>query len=226
MMSVEQSVEWELAGETEVLGENLPPVPLCPPQIQHNLTWARTQGAALGSWRLTAWAMARPDLYTLISRSFNQGRLSSYFKVRITAILEYWRPIRPRILLQKLTVTLLVMVPAFVEPKMDYRIHKIRTLFISWAKWIQSTSYNLRSILMSSSRLSLVLACGLFCSGSPTTILYAYVIFISDPTLGWLQIEEVRSQPRIFTALFISCPFHFLYTLGLLESPFALDDFN
>jgi hypothetical protein len=25
MMSVEQSMEWELAGETEVLGENLPP---------------------------------------------------------------------------------------------------------------------------------------------------------------------------------------------------------
>jgi hypothetical protein len=24
MMSVEQSVEWELAGETEVLGENMP----------------------------------------------------------------------------------------------------------------------------------------------------------------------------------------------------------
>jgi hypothetical protein len=24
MMNVEQSVEWELAGETEVLGENLP----------------------------------------------------------------------------------------------------------------------------------------------------------------------------------------------------------
>jgi hypothetical protein len=28
MMSVEQSVEWELAGETEVLGENLPSVTL------------------------------------------------------------------------------------------------------------------------------------------------------------------------------------------------------
>jgi hypothetical protein len=27
MMSVEQSVEWELAGETEVLGENLPQFP-------------------------------------------------------------------------------------------------------------------------------------------------------------------------------------------------------
>jgi hypothetical protein len=30
MMIVEQLVECELAGETEVLGENLP-VPLCPP---------------------------------------------------------------------------------------------------------------------------------------------------------------------------------------------------
>jgi hypothetical protein len=33
---VEQLVEWKLAGETEVLGENLPPAPLCPPQ---NPTW-------------------------------------------------------------------------------------------------------------------------------------------------------------------------------------------
>jgi hypothetical protein len=30
-------VEWELAGETEVLGEKLP---LCPPQISHDLTRA------------------------------------------------------------------------------------------------------------------------------------------------------------------------------------------
>jgi hypothetical protein len=34
------------------------PVPLCPPQIQHDLTWARTRGAAVGSRRLKAWAMA------------------------------------------------------------------------------------------------------------------------------------------------------------------------
>jgi hypothetical protein len=32
------------------------PVPLCPPQIPHNLTWAAT----VGSWQLTAWAVARP----------------------------------------------------------------------------------------------------------------------------------------------------------------------
>jgi hypothetical protein len=33
IMIVEQSVEWKLAGETEVLGEKSPPLPLCPPQI-------------------------------------------------------------------------------------------------------------------------------------------------------------------------------------------------
>jgi hypothetical protein len=55
MLSVEQSVEWELVGETEVLGENLPTVPLCPTQIPHDLTWARTwDTAAVGSRRLTA----------------------------------------------------------------------------------------------------------------------------------------------------------------------------
>jgi hypothetical protein len=35
-------------------------VPLCPPQILHDLTWARTRAAAVGSQRLTAWAMTRP----------------------------------------------------------------------------------------------------------------------------------------------------------------------
>jgi hypothetical protein len=41
------------------------PVPLCPPQIPHDLTWARTRAAAAGSQRLTAWAMARAYPYTL-----------------------------------------------------------------------------------------------------------------------------------------------------------------
>jgi hypothetical protein len=45
MMSVEQSVEWELAGETEAPGEYLPQY-ICPPQIPHDLTWARTRAAA------------------------------------------------------------------------------------------------------------------------------------------------------------------------------------
>jgi hypothetical protein len=36
------------------------PAPLCPPQIPHDQTRARTRGSAVGNQRLTAWAMARP----------------------------------------------------------------------------------------------------------------------------------------------------------------------
>jgi hypothetical protein len=36
------------------------PVPLYPPQIPHDLTWARTRAAAVGSQQLTACAMVRP----------------------------------------------------------------------------------------------------------------------------------------------------------------------
>jgi hypothetical protein len=36
------------------------PVPFCPPQIPHDLTWARNRADAVGIRWLTAWAMARP----------------------------------------------------------------------------------------------------------------------------------------------------------------------
>jgi hypothetical protein len=38
-------------------------VPLCPPQIPHDLTRARIRATAVGSQRLTAWAMARPSFH-------------------------------------------------------------------------------------------------------------------------------------------------------------------
>jgi hypothetical protein len=41
--------------------------PLCPPQIPHDQTRARTRAAAVGSQRLTAWAMARPRHPLLLS---------------------------------------------------------------------------------------------------------------------------------------------------------------
>jgi hypothetical protein len=53
MMSVEQSVEC-LAGETEVLGENLPECRF----IHHDLTRAWTRAADVRSRQLTAWATA------------------------------------------------------------------------------------------------------------------------------------------------------------------------
>jgi hypothetical protein len=36
------------------------PVPLCVPQIPHDLTWTRTRVARVGRRRLTAWRMDRP----------------------------------------------------------------------------------------------------------------------------------------------------------------------
>jgi hypothetical protein len=53
MVIVEQSVECELAGETELVGENLPQC--------HFVHHKSHMTAAVGSRRLTAWAMARPD---------------------------------------------------------------------------------------------------------------------------------------------------------------------
>jgi hypothetical protein len=58
-MTTEKLVEWWLAGETEVLGEILPPCRF----VHHKLYMpfrARTRAAAVGSQRLTAWATARP----------------------------------------------------------------------------------------------------------------------------------------------------------------------
>jgi hypothetical protein len=47
------------------------PVPLCPPQIPHDLTQARTRAAAVGSRRLTALAMARPLLKLTVEHVLN-----------------------------------------------------------------------------------------------------------------------------------------------------------
>jgi hypothetical protein len=43
-------------------------VPLCPSQILHVLTRARNRAAAVGSQRLTAWAMAWPFRHSLVNR--------------------------------------------------------------------------------------------------------------------------------------------------------------
>jgi hypothetical protein len=57
-----------LTGETEELGEKPVPVPLCPPQIPHGLTRARTRASAVRGRRLTAWTTARPsDFHTAIN---------------------------------------------------------------------------------------------------------------------------------------------------------------
>jgi hypothetical protein len=59
-MIVEKQMECRLTGETEVLGENLPQCHFCVHhKIPRDQTRVWTRAAAVGSRRLTAWAMAR-----------------------------------------------------------------------------------------------------------------------------------------------------------------------
>jgi hypothetical protein len=81
--------EWRLAGETEVLGENLPQRHFIHHKIPHDQTRALTWAAAVGSQWITAWAMARPywrDDRSLISEA---SRNFSGIKVTGTLILPF-----------------------------------------------------------------------------------------------------------------------------------------
>jgi hypothetical protein len=46
------------------------PVPLCPPQIPHGLTQARTRATSVGSRRLAAWAKSRPFANLILTINF------------------------------------------------------------------------------------------------------------------------------------------------------------
>jgi hypothetical protein len=59
-MIVEQLEEWRLAGETEVLGENLPQRHFVHHKSHMTRLGLEPRAAAVGSQRLTAWAVARP----------------------------------------------------------------------------------------------------------------------------------------------------------------------
>jgi hypothetical protein len=69
-MIVEQLVEWRLAGETEVLGENLPRRHLVHHKSHMTRPGLEPRAAAVGSQRLTAWAMTRPYLDVTSSTKF------------------------------------------------------------------------------------------------------------------------------------------------------------
>jgi hypothetical protein len=61
------------------------PAPFCPPQIPLDQNRARTRPAAVGSQRLTAWAMARPwGVVTLIGEITKQQKWSVMPRLRET----------------------------------------------------------------------------------------------------------------------------------------------
>jgi hypothetical protein len=88
IMMMEKLVEW-LAVEAEVLGENLPQMPLCPPQNPHDAR-TRTRAASVGSQRLTAWTTARPLHVGLPS-----SRLPSGFPMKILNAFPCYMPCLP-----------------------------------------------------------------------------------------------------------------------------------
>jgi hypothetical protein len=57
---VEQLVEWRLAVETQVLGENLPQHHFVHHKSYMSRPGLEPRAVAVGSQRLTAWVMARP----------------------------------------------------------------------------------------------------------------------------------------------------------------------
>jgi hypothetical protein len=83
-MIVEQLVEWRLAGETEVLGENLPQRHFVHHKSQHDQTQARTRAAAVGSQQLTAWAMVRPILIFILRIGYSSALL-----IKIRYLFDY-----------------------------------------------------------------------------------------------------------------------------------------
>jgi hypothetical protein len=67
-----------------------PPVPLCSPQIPHDMTWARNVAAAVGRRVLIAWAMAWPQ-FPLADDSlvlFHENREMFSINVSVTHKLE------------------------------------------------------------------------------------------------------------------------------------------
>jgi hypothetical protein len=58
----------KIGRENRSTRRNSAPAPLCPPQIPHDQIRARTRAAAVGSQRLTACAMARPENLYIVQR--------------------------------------------------------------------------------------------------------------------------------------------------------------
>jgi hypothetical protein len=71
-------------GKPEVLGKKPVPIPFCPSQIPRGLTRDQTRAYAVRGRRLTAWAMARPLFFFVIS--YRGLDLEDVFTQRITPV--------------------------------------------------------------------------------------------------------------------------------------------
>jgi hypothetical protein len=98
------------------------PVQLCPPKVPHELTWARTRAAAVGSQRLTAWAMAQQ------SRSLTELNCNLE---NTLAPMKTLQPIQYRLLMSASQTTLRIYV--YTEQITSWGGHKRETPGRNWA---------------------------------------------------------------------------------------------
>jgi hypothetical protein len=66
------------------------PVPACPPQIPHDLTWAQTRATTVGNRRLAAWAMARPPVFSSVVRYYFRKYVSAT-SIRHGSVKAAWK---------------------------------------------------------------------------------------------------------------------------------------
>jgi hypothetical protein len=157
-------------------------------------------------------------------------------------LIQFWLTPWSRVLLEKLTVTQLVKkFPAFYGTR---RFITVFTTVCHWppsrARWLQSTPshpISLRSILILSSHLRLGLLNGRFHSGSPTTILYAFLIspmrstWPYHPILHYLITLTIFGEAYKLWSSSLCCflqpsAIYFLFGPNIPLSSLHLDPFN
>jgi hypothetical protein len=119
IVRMENLVERTLAGETEVLGENLPQRHFVHHKFPLDQTRTRTR-ATVGSQRPTAWAMVRPNRIPLISSNtsitliWKTLNLMRYFGWRICVVVYVCKLTLP--LPRRIVWRLLVKINNWVTP--------------------------------------------------------------------------------------------------------------
>jgi hypothetical protein len=82
--------EMRIGSENRSIRSNLVPLPHCPSQIRHDLTRDRIRAVKVGNRRLTALAMARPFVHTVINAQEVSPKL---YACRAFDIGNWWRPV-------------------------------------------------------------------------------------------------------------------------------------